>query len=898
MDEDKKINATPGKLLPLLPCCGVLDNSRSVTVGCLLKDAYPSKKIEIEPENMYKNISITVSSHNASLHAIFMSIAVSDWERNRITCTSPNNMSVILTNSYCKHTYEGKSDIEVLLPSCGIKPEDNVVRVVCLVSNLKGHDKPFQWLKNGSPFKTDERFKPLKGDGGFFFGSELNISKDSWNKEDEYTCQVEYKTENYIKNISKCLACQESFATPIVKVELPSREDFLNDNATITCSILGTNSDASQVYLMLDGKNSKKKVTTVHSGDNQRVKHSYKVTDKEWEVIKEIICGVKQPCSMPDIHEKINKPLEDIKPKSPSINILASCCDGNEAGMVTLMCIISNFWPQNILVKWLQNGSLYKEDTASVHPMLDRNGNYFATSTLNVSRESWYKEEPYTCEVTHQKITLQANTSICKACQSIFVTPIVEVELPSREDFLNDNATITCSILSTKPDANQVYLMFDGKKSKKNRITVRNGNNQRVKHSYKVTDKEWEPIKEISCVVKQPCSMSDIHVKRNKTLEDIKPKSPIINILASSCDGNEAGMVTLMCTISNFWPQNILVNWLQNGSLYKEDTASVHPMLDRHGNYFATSTLKVPRESWYKEESYTCEVTHQKKTFQANISTGICKEHFSLPDGYIQKPSFKDLFLLKSANVSCKTNLPYADIHWILNGKEKLSEYNNEKKKPGKLSWIESTLEISLEEWKTVSNLSCKLHPPNNVLQEIMTITRSNDPRVIKAPRVYALVTNAENGTEEDQLSLICLVKAFYPEDIFVTWNVNDTIIKEDFPNSEDVTCDHKNQQCSFVSHLSISNEDWVAGKIYMCQVAHISSEFYYIKNISNSNGETTHPKKPLSSDNSSVYHDDGGEDLSDSEEITNIWTTSSTFIALFLLTIIYSGCVTFVKVK
>lgn len=55
--------------------------------------------------------------------------------------------------------------------------------------------------------------------------------------------------------------------------------------------------------------------------------------------------------------------------------------------------------------------------------------------------------------------------------------------------------------------------------------------------------------------------------------------------------------------------------------------------------------------------------------------------------------------------------------------------------------------------------------------------------------------------------------------------------------------------------------------------------------------------EKPLSTDNFSVYHDDGGEDLNDPEEITNIWTTSSTFIALFLLTLIYSGCVTFVKV-
>lgn len=119
--------------------------------------------------------------------------------------------------------------------------------------------------------------------------------------------EINMKCKPVLKHVSLSSACQANFVTPTVKVELPSREDFLNDNATITCSILGTNSDASQVYLMLDGEKSKKKGTTVHTGDGQRVKQSYKVTDKEWEVIKEIICGVKQPCSMPDVHAKINK---------------------------------------------------------------------------------------------------------------------------------------------------------------------------------------------------------------------------------------------------------------------------------------------------------------------------------------------------------------------------------------------------------------------------------------------------------------------------------------------------------------------------------------------------------------------------------------------------------------
>ncbi|KAG8596248.1 hypothetical protein GDO81_001786 [Engystomops pustulosus] len=46
------------------------------------------------------------------------------------------------------------------------------------------------------------------------------------------------------------------------------------------------------------------------------------------------------------------------------------------------------------------------------------------------------------------------------------------------------------------------------------------------------------------------------------------------------------------------------------------------------------------------------------------------------------------------------------------------------------------------------------------------------------------------------------------------------------------------------------------------------------------------------------LYDDDGGEELGELEEINNVWTTTSTFIALFLVTLIYSGFVTFVKVK
>lgn len=105
-------------------------------------------------------------------------------------------------------------------------------------------------------------------------------------------------------------------------------------------------------------------------------------------------------------------------------------------------------------------------------------------------------------------------------------------------------------------------------------------------------------------------------------LEDVKIKTPIINVLASICDGKKTGTMTLVCTISDFWPKDILVEWKQNGVTYNNPIAPP-VMLDGNGNYFATSMLKIPRESWYKEETNTCHVTHQNRYFKDEIS--ICK---------------------------------------------------------------------------------------------------------------------------------------------------------------------------------------------------------------------------------------------------------------------------------
>lgn len=68
---------------------------------------------------------------------------------------------------------------------------------------------------------------------------------------------------------------------------------------------------------------------------------------------------------------------------------------------MSLLCIISNYWPQNIDLVWLKNGNKLDKKESVFTSMKQENGMYSGNSLLNVSIESWNKET-YSCQVTHQ----------------------------------------------------------------------------------------------------------------------------------------------------------------------------------------------------------------------------------------------------------------------------------------------------------------------------------------------------------------------------------------------------------------------------------------------------------------------------------------------------------------
>ncbi|CAJ0965927.1 unnamed protein product, partial [Ranitomeya imitator] len=324
----------------------------------------------------------------------------------------------------------------------------------------------------------------------------------------------------------------------------------------------------------------------------------------------------------------------------------------------------------------------------------------------------------------------------------------------------------------------------------------------------------------------------------------------------------------------DFYPEDLFITWGINGSSTEEEVSNSIQVNCNHNTKqcSAISQLKIQKHEWLNGTTYSCLVAH------ISSEVYIMKNISAVPNKSVEalitpEPSFNDLLFSKNATISCRTSVGINDINWLLNETEipTLRQKNYELMYKD-VDSVQVTIQIPLEEYTTSPTQICK--------QEFFNITKLN---VIKQPKV-SLFPPTNQRIEEDTLTLICLVNGFYPENVFVTWKINGTTIKQDFPRPKDVICDHQKHLCSYISELPILKEQWLGGMSYACLVAHSSSKQNIHSNISKPNDINT------------VYQDDGCEELQELDEINNVWSTTSTFIVLFLVTLIYSSFVTFVK--
>ncbi|CAH2294538.1 immunoglobulin delta heavy chain [Pelobates cultripes] len=714
-----------------------------------------------------------------------------------------------------------KPYIHILLPSCDDK---NEVQLVCLVSNFRPAEVFVTWLRNGqSTGKTVSGINPMKNNDGTFSGrSELNVTRGHWDKLDEYTCQVTHQGQLYMKNISKCSACEGNFFPPFVDLLLPLYEDFSNGKGTIKCFVYGNYLDTNAISLKLnENVMTGNKIVEPKDGKEKYLTIAYEVTEAEWNSANKVSCVVKHPCSN-TVVEKKEKTInaKDRETKSPTVQILLPSCNNTAAKGVSLNCLVSNFRPGLVSVVWIQNGSPLTDNNKGFDLMKNIDGTFSGRSIHEVPSESWDKNNEYACQVTHKGTIFIEKMSKCTACHGVSMRPVVNLVKSAYADIVDGKGKIICSVVGVDVDTEHITLKIDGKVSVKKSDNARSrGNN--VNGTFSITLVEWTKWKSVACVVKNPCSPEIVE----KEITIAVPRSVSVRVFHSP---DSLEHKTLLCIVDGHIHKEITITWKHKNTNLK--CTSSHLEYNDDGTFTSSCTLTVEKKTWATGYIYSCGVTgvEFKDTLPITDISALDNSGI-IPTLEIHKPYFKTLFLNKSGDISCKTNVPHAAIEWM----------EDEKKWDGTMKaitggWLQSTTQVSLQDWKT-KRLACKLKSPGNILlKRTQSINTLYTPAEVKPPKVYLLPPFQESEDLDNNLTLLCVVKGFYPQDLFVTWEINNTMIPQGYnPGTSDISCHHEKKQCSTTSQLLILRTEWNSGTTYACLVAHVSSAAYTRQNRS-----------------------------------------------------------------
>ncbi|XP_069617527.1 uncharacterized protein [Ranitomeya imitator] len=808
-----------------------------------------------------KNYNYIKEHTRNSLHVEYSSnVSQEVWKSVKtVSCVaqSPCRLFSIKESKKVDHTaMDNKRPTILILASCKNWTQ---ATLFCLVSNYWPHHISVTWFKNGKLLTDSGKdFAAMlnKKDNTYFGKSEISVN---WNETDTYTCKATHQGQDSLQDVTKCSACKNIIEEPVVELKLPSNEDLQNGNAKIKCLIRVSNLDNSQVSLKL---NNDMKIPQITPAKNVYTA-TYMISRKELKEIKTVTCAVNRACSPMPV--EISKGVDTtIEPKFPDILTLFG--NSNMAtGTISLFCVISNYWPQNVTLVWLKNGNQLDKKEIEFTSMKQENGMYSGNSLLNVSIESWNKDL-YSCQVTQQKKTV---TQVIGKPQ----VPDGDIVKPSFRDlFLYKNANVSCRTNMVHAEIQWIENGMPKRKVKSEQITFRN--TTWVQSTMTISLAHWKKILSLSCKLNPPQE----HLQEKMTIIRTKNeiKVPVIHLLPPGEETMKDDLLMLICWVMDFYPEDLFITWGINGSSTEEEVSNSIQVNCNHNTKqcSAISQLKIQKHEWLNGTTYSCLVAH------ISSEVYIMKNISAVPNKSVEalitpEPSFNDLLFSKNATISCRTSVGINDINWLLNETEipTLRQKNYELMYKD-VDSVQVTIQIPLEEYTTSPTQICK--------QEFFNITKLN---VIKQPKV-SLFPPTNQRIEEDTLTLICLVNGFYPENVFVTWKINGTTIKQDFPRPKDVICDHQKHLCSYISELPILKEQWLGGMSYACLVAHSSSKQNIHSNISKPNDINT------------VYQDDGCEELQELDEINNVWSTTSTFIVLFLVTLIYSSFVTFVKVK
>ncbi|KAG8006630.1 Ig mu chain C region membrane-bound form, partial [Nibea albiflora] len=438
---------------------------------------------------------------------------------------------------------------------------------------------------------------------------------------------------------------------------------------------------------------------------------------------------------------------------------------------------------------------------------------------FTVPPSHWKKDRSFTCKVNQGfSSNFESNST-----GNIFVDPSVELLLVPSEE--SGPQRLLCSGWGFNP---QITWFTESQQRSSSMDDISMGADGRVSvtSQLQIPQTEWKTGKGFTCEVSDRSLRKS--VKKDTNFCSATPTGPTAFDLRE-CDSGTGDTISLACYTTGFTPSSLTYDWTKNGN---EFTPSIdYPPVQNGSLYSGISQIQVSKQDWDARKVFHCMVKHP-------AGNAFC--HFPNPEPLYQLPT---LSVLGSSSDDEKKEASFSCFAKDFSPKDH------------KLTWLKDDQDITNKKYEittpvqertddrgtTLYNAASFLTVPSNGLSQGTRFTclfegkgQTQRPSVFMMPPV--------EHTRKEMVTLTCFVKDFFPQEVYVSWLVDDEEVDSTYEFHTTNPVESYGSYSAYSQYYS-PLEQWKRNDVVYSCVVHHESVANTTKAIVRSIGYRTHEK-------------------------------------------------------